>query len=108
MSKQKEKKFHWRVFLVAWVGLFLLGLAVYTVILRDFANVQLSNVEHLIVEIAINMVNPVRYLSYMIGIEIDPVLEWILVISLYSLIIERAYYMYRKQKMKRQAGGLGE
>lgn len=108
MSERKEKKFHWRVLILAVIVLPVSGILILFLssLFRDFI------ARHYILR-------PLYYPIYKLKhyLLFDPslgqtypmflLISFLIVIFL-SLLIERAYYLFRKWKMKKQAGGSGE
>lgn len=104
----KVNKFYWRVFLVAWGVIFIVSMSIDPKLATRSGN--LSDIPIFYKFFNMPLLIP---LSKAVGnifgsFALMLILYFLLVSSIYSLLIERAYYLYRKWKVKRQEGGSGE
>lgn len=105
MSEQEEKKFYWRVFFIAWVMLFVLPLMILPILASIIYHIDI-NLKHSPYLIGLYAwIFPLYYIYEMLNIVDYSELLILLNLTFNSLLIERAYYLFQKWKMKRQAGG---
>lgn len=108
MDKREGKKFYWRVFLVAQLVVTTLIGILFILSYYAMNNSLQYTVGNAVLLIAFVYLLPMYLMPDFIGHEFGLVLTSVIHIILYSLLIERAYYLYRKRKMKKQEGGSGE